>query len=436
MSDFAIPERALQKLKKLGAKEASLVLSSEESTACDVRQGKVERLQQSQSATLSVQVYVAGRYGVHSTNDLRPAELDAFLQRAVALTRVLEEDPFRKLPDPKLYRDRPPASLPLTDPAYAARTMAERKATAFAMEASARASGKNVISASAGTSDTISDTLMLTSNGFRDRQTTTVFGANVDVTVKDGDKRPEDWAYASARLAGALPDPDLLGQEASARAEGRVGAKKIASGAYPVLVEARAGRTLVNHLLAATFARSLQQKRSFLDGKLGQALFSDRLTLEDDPLIAHGLGSRRFDGEGLSAKRFKLIENGVLKAYYVDWYYGSKLGLEPTTGRPSNLVIAPGSKSLAELERSLDKGIVVTSFIGGNSNSTTGDFSFGLVGHWIEKGVRKHPVSELNLSGNHSDFWKKLAALGNDPWLSSSLRTPSMLFDGAAVSGA
>src|SRR5262245_49060972 len=149
-NDFVAPERALQKLKKLGVKDAALVQTAEENTACDVREGKVERLQQSQSATLTVQVYVDGRYGVHTTNDLRPNEMEAFLARAVALTKVLEVDPFRRLPDPKWFKDRPAASLPLLDPDYATRLMAERKATAFAMEAAARAAGKNVISASAG----------------------------------------------------------------------------------------------------------------------------------------------------------------------------------------------------------------------------------------------------------------------------------------------
>jgi PmbA protein len=99
-------------------------------------------------------------------------------------------------------------------------------------------------------------------------------------------------------------------------------------------------------------------------------------------------------------------------------------------------VIKPGDKGLAELEKEIDKGIVVTGFIGGNSNSLTGDFSLGLVGYYVEKGVRKHAVSELNISGNHADFWKKIAAVGNDPWTSSPMRSPSLLFDGAAVSGA
>src|SRR5262245_57016676 len=119
----------------MGVKDASLVQTAEENTACDVREGKVERLQQSQSATLSVQIFVDGRFGVHTTNDLRPDELDKFLQRAVALTRVLQEDKMRSLPDPKWFKDRPAATLPLLDPEYPNRLMAERKAVAFAMEA-------------------------------------------------------------------------------------------------------------------------------------------------------------------------------------------------------------------------------------------------------------------------------------------------------------
>jgi PmbA protein len=435
-NDYAQAERALALLKKLGVKDTALVMHSEESTTCDVREGKVEALQQSASASLNVGIYIDGRYAAHSTNDLRPAELEAFLKRAVALTKQLQEDSFRTLPDPKLYANRPGNELQLADAAYHTRQMSERKASAFAMEAAARAAGKNVVVASAGTTDEILDTLRLTSNGFRDRQTTTSFHSYANVTMADGDKRPEDSAYASARVAGVLPAPDALGREAAARAQARIGAKKIKSGAYPVLVEARAAQTLFRHLLSALNGRALQQKRSFLDGKLETQAFSKMLTITDDPLLAHGLGSRRFDQDGISAKKTAVVDQGTLKSFYIDWYYGKKLGIAPTTGGPSNLVVEPGTEAFTTLEKKIDKGIIVTSFIGGNSNSLTGDFSLGLVGFYVEKGERKHPVSELNLSGNHTQFWKQLAALGNDPWMSSSIRTPSLLFEGAAVSGA
>ena len=84
----------------------------------------------------------------------------------------------------------------------------------------------------------------------------------------------------------------------------------------------------------------------------------------------------------------------------------------------------------------MKRGIVVTSFLGGNSNSLTGDFSTGIQGWLVENGERAYPVSEMNLSGNHINFWDKLAAIGSDPWMYSSVRIPSLKFEGVSVSGA
>jgi len=203
-----------------------------------------------------------------------------------------------------------------------------------------------------------------------------------------------------------------------------------------VVIENRAAGRLLGFFLAATTAGALQQKRSFLDGKLGQKVVSEKLTVLDDPLIKGGLGSRLWDGEGISAKRMPVVEKGVLRNYFVDTYYGRKLGMEPTTGSWSNLVIEPGKKSSEELVKSVKNGILVTSFLGGNSNSLTGDFSVGVQGWLLKDGEKVHPVAEMNLSGNHNDFWFKLGEVGSDPWLYSSVRIPSLLFEGAAVSGA
>ena len=202
-----------------------------------------------------------------------------------------------------------------------------------------------------------------------------------------------------------------------------------------VLVENRAAGRLLRFLTGAATAPALQQKRSFLDGKIGAKVASERLTIVDDPLIPGALGSRLFDDEGIAARRFPVIEAGVLRNYYVDWYYGRKLGLDPTTGDSSNLVVAPGARTLAEIERTVERGILVTSFLGGNSNGLTGDFSIGIQGVRLEKGARVEAVGEMNLAGNHTGFWSRLAEVGADPWTYSPVRSPSLLFDGVSVAG-
>lgn len=125
----------------------------------------------------------------------------------------------------------------------------------------------------------------------------------------------------------------------------------------------------------------------------------------------------------------------MLRQYYIDDYYGKKLGMEPTAGSPSNVVFELGTKSLEEMVKDIKRGILVNDFIGGNSNPTTGDFSYGILGLLIENGAVTRPVNEMNISGNAMDLWAGLVAVGNDPDPYDSVRSPSMLFEGVHFSG-
>ena len=144
---------------------------------------------------------------------------------------------------------------------------------------------------------------------------------------------------------------------------------------------------------------------------------------------------RLFDAEGIAASERTVVENGILKRYFIDNYYGKKLGLEPNGGSGSNLVFKNGDHSLDQLMARIGYGLLITGFNGGNSNPTTGDFSFGISGFIIEKGVPARPINEMNISGNARTFWKQLIETGNDPYPYSSVQAPSMLFEGINFSG-
>ena len=204
----------------------------------------------------------------------------------------------------------------------------------------------------------------------------TSFWTSAQVTVKDGDgRRPEDWSAAGVRFVGELPKAAEIGREAAQRALARIGSTKADSAVLPMAVDNRAAGRLVGALLGPLQGQAIQQKRSFLDGKLGTVVGSEKLTLADDPLVVKGLASRLFDGEGIAARRMPVFERGVLKSYFIDTYYGRKLGIAPTTGGPSNGDWALGDKPQAALLADMKDGILITGFLGGNSNGTTGDFS-------------------------------------------------------------
>jgi PmbA protein len=165
-------------------------------------------------------------------------------------------------------------------------------------------------------------------------------------------------------------------------------------------------------------------------------MVSTRLTVIDDPLIVRGLGSRYFDGEGIAAKPMPVIDKGVFKNIYLDTYHGRKLGMETTTGGGSNRVVKLGKRGLDEIVKGIRKGVYVTSWMGGNSDPTTGDFSFGIRGHLIEKGKIGGPIGETNVTGNLLELFGNLKEVGNDPWPYSSLLAPTLVFKDAQFSGA
>lgn len=431
--ELKLAEQVVEKLKKLGAQQGMAVLRRASSVEVQVRDAKLEKLQQSTSSGLTVHVYADGRYAAHSTSDLRPGELDAFLSDAVQLTRLLDADPLRSLPDPALTLSKP-NELKLFDQAHAHLTSAQRRELAQAAADAAR-SDPRVISVTAGFSDEDGLVAAAASNGLRAWQRDTVYSLSAEVTCKDGDKRPEDWWYTAGRKLGTLGPAGDVGKEALNRALARVGARSLPSGPRTLVIESRAAGQLLRYFLQAAQGMALQQKRSFLDGKIGQPVMAKLVTLKDEPGLAGGLGSRSFDRDGMSAKPFAVVENGQLRNYFLDWYYAKKLGLAPTTGGWSNLVVAPGQESVAALMARAGDGLLVTSLIGGNSNSLTGDFSVGLQGVQLVGGKPAGAVGEVNLTGNHKDFWNKLQALGDDPYRYGSMRAPSMLIEGAAVSG-
>ncbi len=432
-------ELSLAHAKRAGASEAAAAATQAQDAELSWRDGKVEKLEQATTRSLSVQLYVDGRYGALSTSDLRPDALAKLIQDSVALTRALAPDPQRALPDPALYANRSNAALELEDASHAQLTQESRLALARELEAAARAvpGAQRFNSVTTNVSDVRSFTFRAHSNGFEGARTETSFSLSADASITDSDgRRPGGGTWATRRFLSDLPSATQLGRMAAEKTLSRLGAVKGPSAVLTAVVENRAAGTLVNHLLAPLYAQQLQQRRSCLDGKLGAVIGSAALDVRDDPFRVRGLGSRHFDSEGISARPLPLFEGGVLRTYYVDNYYGRKLRLAPTTAKPSNLSWKPGTRGLDALIAQAGDGLLITGFLGGNSNSTSGDFSLGVEGFRIRAGTLAEPLSEMNLSGNHLAFWKHLVEVGNDPWESSTLRTPSLVFEAAQLAGA
>ena len=423
--------------KAAGAENCRAGINSERFVTINYRERKPENIKEASTRNLGIELFVNGRYSSQSTSDLRQNALKDFISKAVATTKLLAEDPFRTLPDSKYYQGRAELDLGLVDPDYKKLTPEERHRVVRAVEESClEKAGPKVISVTAVGYDSHQENILMASNGFEGYSEATVYQTGAQVTVQDeGDRRPMGFNYVVAVKRKGMPSPEKIGAEAAARTLDLLGGKKIKTETLPVIIENRNVPSVLNGFLQAMFGANIQQKRSFLADKKGKNIGSHCFTIIDDPFIKGGLGSQLFDNDGFATKKRTMIDSGALKEFYVDWYYSRKLAWEPTTGQPSNLIIPSGKRSVKEIMKDLGRGIFITGFIGGNSNSTTGDASIGITGKLFENGEPVQSVAEMNIAGNHLEFWNKLVEVANDPWVYSSWRTPSLVFKDTVVSG-
>jgi PmbA protein len=432
-----LAKKVVAEARAAGADEVAASVSRSVQTSLSRRDGKVEQATEATSRGLAFSVLVDGKFSSHSTSDLRPDALSAFIKAGIAATRYLEQDLERALPDAALCGRKVAAeALDQWDPAYEARTAEDRARDAEVLERDVLArKPEGTISAAVHVSDGSGDTARATSNGFADVHRDAWFMGGAEVTLQDGDRRPEASTYYGTRYLSELPSSADIADDLVARARERLGSGPTDSGSYPLILPNRAAGRILGLLSGPLAGSSLHEGRSCLAGKLGQRIANPILTIVDDPWLPRGLASRPWDGDGLFAVPRDIVRDGVLESYYISVYYGRKLGVPPTTGGRSNWIVTPGKVPWTELVKRYPKAILVDGFLGGNSNATTGDFSMGIRGALYENGVRTKSLSEMNVAGNLLAMFDRLVAVGDDPWTWSSTVSPTLIFEDVQFSG-
>jgi len=418
-----------------GCSDARVSVYSNTGGSFEYRDTQLDRLEQSTEGGMNIQLFVDGRYASYSTNRLDKKELERYIANSVEATRFLAKDGFRKLPIPARYYKGDGKGLDIYDNEVDKVSVDDKLALIKNNAAEVYGIDPRLISVVAGYEDGKSNSYMATSNGFEGEADATYFGLSAVTSMKgDGDARPSDYWYDSSIFWNGL-QKEGIGKTAFERTVRKLGQEKINSGVYQMLLDNRRSYALLSPVISALSGGNIQQKNSFLINKIGESIASEKFTLIDDPHIPQARGARWFDGEGVATVKRTVIDRGALRTYYIDTYYGGKLDAEPTVQSPSILTCEHGVKNFDQLLASMDRGIWVTGFNGGNSNSTTGDFSYGIEGFLVEKGKAVKPVNEMNITGNLITLWKNLAEVGNDPLLISPQRMPSILFDRVNFSG-
>jgi len=441
--DLNLLDDLIAKAKAAGAEAADAVLVSGVSLSHAQRLGALERLERSEGQDLGLRVLIGKRQAIVSSTDRAPKVLAELIERAVAMARSVPEDPYCGLAEPsQLARDIPALEIcDFDEPAP--EVLIER---AKACEEAARAVTGITNSEGAEASWGLSRIALAASNGFSGGYASSGHSFSVAVLAGEGLGMERDYDYSSSVYGADLDDPTAVGRRAGEKTVRRLGARKAKTGKVPIVYDPRVSNSLLRHLAGAISGPAIARGTSFLKDRLGEAIFASGISIVDDPHRPRGLRSKPFDGEGVANARRGFIEDGRLTSWIMSLSSARQLGLE-TTGHASrgtssppspavtNLYMAPGTLSPAELMADIKSGFYVTEMMGMGVNGVTGDYSRGASGFWIEKGELAYPVSEVTVAGNLKDIFAELTP-ANDLTFRYGTDAPTLRIEGMTVAGA
>lgn len=441
----SLSARLVEAAIKAGADAADAIAVQGTSLSIDVRHGKLETAERSEGTDIGLRVIIDGRQACVSASDTRDVTIAEMAERVVAMAAEAPQDPHVGLADPaQLARDWDIATLELSD-ATPDPSPTELEEDARRAEAAALAVAGVTQVQSAGAGYGRRQIHMSASNGFSGGYERTDRGLSCVAISGEGTGMERDYAGEGRIFQADLPDAAEIGTLAGERAVSRHGARKPKTGAFPVLFDERISSTLIGHILSAINGASIARGSSWLRDAMGEQVLPKGMSLIEDPLRTRATGSRPFDAEGLPTARRALIEDGVLQSWVLDLATARKLGLDSTanaargTSSPpspsvTNLDLTQGTKSRDELLADMGTGLLVTSMIGSSINPTTGDYSRGASGFWVENGEIAYPVNECTIAGNLRDMMRGVIA-ANDARMHLSRRVPSLLVEGLTLAG-
>ncbi|TGN57853.1 TldD/PmbA family protein [Paracoccus liaowanqingii] len=441
-----LAEALVQAARKAGADQADALAVDGRAIGIDVRAGGLEQAERSEGIEIGLRVLTGGRQAAVSSSDHGDEAIAQMAQRAVAMAREAPVDDDLGLADPsQLTARRDARGLDIAeegaepDPAHLQDMALRAEAAALSAKGISQVEAANA-------SYSHRRMWLAASNGFSGGYARTGHALSVVAITGEGLGMERDYAGESCVYAADLPSPEEIGALAAERTLARAGARKPPTGAFPILFDRRVSASLIGHLLSAVNGAAVARGASWLRRDLGEAVLPPGMDLTEDPLRPRYPSSRPFDAEGLETQARRIVADGVLQGWTLDLATGRKLGMASTAAAArglasapapghSNVILTPGTHSRQDLIAQMGRGLVVTSMLGASVNGTTGDYSRGAAGFWVENGQIAWPVNECTIAGNLREMLMTLVAADDAlPWRAAEV--PSLLVGGMTVAGA
>ncbi|HUO65258.1 MAG TPA: TldD/PmbA family protein [Terriglobales bacterium] len=436
----------LKRAKERGATAADAFVVEDRAFSAQVRLGRVDTVKHAREQHLSLRVFSGKSAAAASTSDFSRVSVERLVDEAVSLSRITAPDELSGLPDASELAKVVPA-LDLEDPTGHDLSPEDKIELARRCEAAALAADPRITNSEGGDfADRRAHYAYAASHGFAAEYSTSSFSLSVSPVASENGHMQRDGWYHVTRKRALLDAPEAIGKIAAQRALRRLGARQVKTCEVPVIFDPDMAASLVRHIAGAVSGPSLYRSASFLLGKLGQQIAAPGVTIVDDGSMPGGLGSRPFDGEGLSVRRTVVVDKGVLTSYLLDTYSGRKLGMASThhgardgagvTVGTTNLYLDRGASDPKDLIGSVKQGLYVTELIGFGVNGVTGDYSRGAVGLWIDNGELTYPVEEITIAGNLLEMFRAIEGVGNDLVFRDRTAAPTILIAKMVVAGA
>ncbi len=447
-SPLELVGRAVDLASSYGAEQCDAFANAQTESTVSIRLGEIEKLIEATSRSLGLRVITGGRTAVCSTSDFTDAAFEQFVADTVELAAISAPDEFAGLPEPESLASKGADSLQLYDERIEILSLDERINVARSCEAAALSFDSRITnSEGASLSTSIGEVALANSRGFAASYPATSISLSTEALADDKDgKKRNAWWFSAERNLRSLMDPETLGRIAAQRAVDQLGARKTETKRVPVIFEPMMAARLAGDVAGCATGGALYRGATFLAGRVGELIASPLVNVVDDPTLPARAGSRPFDGEGVSARRNVLFEEGRFAGFLFDCYTARRMDSK-TTGSaqrgvaslpepgPANLIFEPGATAAEDIVADTTEGLLVTALMGFGFNPTTGDYSRGVGGFWIENGAIAYPVAEANISGNISSMLADVDAVGSDLSWFGSTAAPTIRISQMTVSG-
>lgn len=428
-------QQAIDLLKKFNASDYEISLSSSSGVSTAVRLGQVETLEYHLDKSFDINVYFGNAKGHASSVDLSAAGILNTIESACQIAKYTQPDPFNGLAPKELMAFEVP-DLNMYHPW----DLDPEQSIDLATRCEAQALSHTDISNSDGAevSSHQGESLYANSNGMMNRQKGARHSLSCSVIAKQGDDMQTAYEYTVALDAQDLQTPEWVGDGVSALASSKLGAQSLPTQQCPVIFSNRVSSGLFAQLIGALGGSKQYKKSTFLLNSIDQIVVPESINILENPLVSKTIGAKAFDRDGVLKRKQYFVKDGRVQQYVLSQYSANQLGLQTTAnaGGVNNLIIEHQfSGDLDAMIKAMDKGVLVTELMGQGVNTTTGDYSRGATGFWVENGQIQYPVSGITIAGNLKDMLLGIVHIGSDVDYRSNIKVGSIMINQMTVAG-